>query len=231
MSQMGRFLITSGAGAPVLTLTSDVGGAVPPDGAGNINVLGGNNLTGTGNPGTSTITFDLTGTTNHTIQIGNASGSLTSLAAALDGQIPIGSTGVDPVIANITPGAGISIANGPGTITISATATGFTWQVIAINQMAVANEGYFTNGGAPVLVTLPAVSAVGDTFEVAAMSASGWIIIQGAGQQVRLGNQATTIGGAGTIASTGIGDWITLVCNVANTNWMARMEQGNANVT
>jgi hypothetical protein len=40
-------------------------------------------------------------------------------AAPTDGQLLIGSTGLTPVLNTLTAGAGISIANGPGTITIS----------------------------------------------------------------------------------------------------------------
>ncbi len=229
MSQFGRTFTSSGPGGFIQTLTSNIGGPVPPT-AGNINVIGGNNITGTGNPGTSTITFNLTGTTNHALQVGNATASLTSLAVAGNGQIPIGSAGADPVIANITAGAGIAIANGPGTITISAAGAGMNWQVVVVNQIAANDQGFFTNAAGVVQVALPAVSVVGDTFEVAAMSAGGWQVTQAAGQQIQIGNVATTLGAGGSISSLAIGDWITLVCNVANTNWMARTEQGNFNI-
>lgn len=123
MSQAGRYVAGGvGPAGPVNTLTSNIGGAVPPTG-GNINVIGGNNIIGTGNAGTSTITFNLTGTTNHSLQLGNASGSLTSLGVATNGQIPIGSTGLDPVLNTITAGTDIVIVNGPGTITISGSGT------------------------------------------------------------------------------------------------------------
>ncbi len=121
MSQITKNIFSSGPMGFVQTLTSNSGGAVGPDGANNINVVGSGNITGAGNGGTNTITFTLTGTTNHALQVGNSAGSLTSLGVAGNGQIPIGSAGVDPVIANITAGSGISISNGPGTITISAT--------------------------------------------------------------------------------------------------------------
>ena len=66
MSQAGVIHITSGGGGPVGTLTGDVGGAVPPDGANNINLLTGPGLTSTGVPGTNTITFTLDGTNEGT---------------------------------------------------------------------------------------------------------------------------------------------------------------------
>lgn len=143
---------------------ADAGSAVPA--ANILNIFGGNNI-GTSGAG-NTITLNLTGTTNHAVQVGNATGSLTSLAvgatgrlltgntgadpsweligtnsgltansvvlangnspftalgAATNGQIPIGRTGNTPVLNTLTAGTGISIVNGPGTITINATAS------------------------------------------------------------------------------------------------------------
>lgn len=169
MSQAGSFRITSGPGAPVETLTSNAGGAVPPT-AGNINVIGGNNITGTGNPGTSTITFDLTGTTNHALQVGNATGSLTSLALAGDGQIPIGSAGADPVIANITAGAGITIANGAGSITISAAGGDLlAYTNVNTTPYVVLNTDEFLGvdcSGGAITIQLPNAPSTGRVFYI-----------------------------------------------------------------
>lgn len=118
MSQIGQY-ISIKAITPVESLTGNIGGPVFPDGAGNIDTVGAGNIFATGNPVAHSMTFTLVGTTDHAIQIGNAAGSLTSLPVATNGQIPIGSVGADPVIANITAGPGIVVANGPGTITLS----------------------------------------------------------------------------------------------------------------
>jgi hypothetical protein len=96
------------------------GTAVPA--AGVLTFAGGNNITM--NATGSTVTTNVSGTTNHALQVGNSTGSLTSLAAATNGQIPIGSTGANPSIATITAGTGISVTNGAGSITIAATNTG-----------------------------------------------------------------------------------------------------------
>lgn len=161
---------------------------------------------------------------------GGAGTNLASLAAATNGQLPIGNTGNPPTLATLTAGAGIAIANGAGTITITSIDTGLEWTVIAANTVAASGNGYFTNGGGMLSITLPAVSAVGDTFEVAAMAATGWRIVQGGGQQIRVGNLTTTLGVGGALISIQQGDWITLVCNVANTSWMCKVEQGNVTV-
>lgn len=83
-----------------LDITSFTGGVLVSNGAGDI----------------SEVT-----TTNHSLLIGNATGTISSLGVATNGQIPIGSTGVDPVLNTITAGSGISVTNGAGTITIAAT--------------------------------------------------------------------------------------------------------------
>lgn len=161
--------IPSAAGT-VATLTGNSGGAVGPNGAGNINVVGdGTSITIAGNPGTNTLTASLVGGgvaaqsfttnvagpvtptaagvlnlnaststytngatantvkielqgTNHALFVGRgALTPATTLPAAINGQLPIGNTGADPTIATLTAGAGISISNGAGSITIAGT--------------------------------------------------------------------------------------------------------------
>ena len=112
------------------TYTTDAGNASPALGV--LTVTGGNNIGTTG--AGSTVTINLDGTTDHTVQIGNATGSLTSLAAATDGQIIIGSTGLDPVVGDLTSTDGsLTVTGGAGTLNIDTpdvlrTDTGFgTW--------------------------------------------------------------------------------------------------------
>lgn len=154
---------TSGGGSGfIATLTGNTGGAVGPDGADNINIIGSGPITVSGNSGTNTLT--------------------------------IGS--VYPFL---------------------------TWFVITANQMAVTQQGYFTNGGSTVQVTLPNTSLVGDTFVVSAINSNGWKVVQGAGQQILIGNQNTTLGASGYLQSTFVGDSIILVCSVANQQWTAAL--------
>ena len=68
MSQIAVFRNIGGTGGAVVALTGDVGGAVSPDGSGNINLLTGDGLTSTGVPGTNTITFTVDGLTVATAQ-------------------------------------------------------------------------------------------------------------------------------------------------------------------
>jgi len=64
-------------------------------------------------------TFSVPTITNHAFVIGAASGNIKTLGAATNGQLAIGSNGSDPVLSTLTAGAGISIANAAGSITIS----------------------------------------------------------------------------------------------------------------
>ena len=107
MSQSGRYISNTGPGGYIQTLTGNSGGAVPPT-AGNINTIGGNNITVVGNPATSTLTASVTGTTTHAVQIGNATGSLTSIAVGTTGQVLIGATGADPAFAALGTNSGLT---------------------------------------------------------------------------------------------------------------------------
>lgn len=109
-------LVEAAPGGPSINqIDTDAGTVLPV--ANIVNIDGGQNIvtSGTGN----TLTIDVAGTIDHALLVGNALGAINSLAVANDGEIPIGSTGVDPVISTITAGAGISIVNGPGSITVS----------------------------------------------------------------------------------------------------------------
>jgi len=63
-----------------------------------ITLNNGNNITFTGSPVSlgGAATANLTGTTNHAVQVGNASGSLTSLPVGATGTLLNGHTGADP---------------------------------------------------------------------------------------------------------------------------------------
>lgn len=144
-----------------------------------------------------------------------------------DGQLLIGSS-VAPSIraATISSSNGtITITNGHGSIDLSG---GIKWQVISLNQPAVKWNGYFVDNGAPVTITLPAVSAVGDTIEIANIAiAAGTVIAQNAGQSIQIGSSVTTTGVGGSLTSSAVGDTIRLVCFVANTNWISISNNGN----
>ena len=131
-------------------------------------------------------------------------------------------------------GTGGIVTSGSGsTLTVdgSGISGGITWSVeTGTTATIAASEGIFANNAGGVTVTLPATAAVGDTFQVVAMDAAGFTIDYGTGQSVQIsGTTSTTT--SGTLVSTGEGDWIELVCNVANTGFFANVKQGNITVT
>lgn len=63
----------------------------------------------------------------HTIPVAEGTSNFTFLGPLTSGQILIGSTGADPVPNTLSAGTGISILNGAGMVTISASATALTF--------------------------------------------------------------------------------------------------------
>jgi len=105
------------SGSVAVSFDGDSGTATPALGV--LNIVGGSNITTAA--AASTVTINVSGTTDHSLQLGNASGSLTSLGVATDGQLPIGSSGLDPVLGNITATDGtLTVTNSAGKIDIEA---------------------------------------------------------------------------------------------------------------
>lgn len=98
--------------------------------------------------------------------------AMTPLGAATNGQIPIGSTGADPVLATITAGSGITIVNGAGSITIStagADLLNYTQVTNAMSPYVVLTTdeylGVNTSGGG-VTILLPNAPSTGRVFYI-----------------------------------------------------------------
>lgn len=75
--------------------------------------------------------------TDHGIMLGSGTTAITPLGVATDGQIPIGSSGADPVLAAITPGDGIDVTNAAGAITIAVDLKANGGLVIDTTELAV----------------------------------------------------------------------------------------------
>lgn len=149
-----------------------------------------------------------------------------------NGQLLIGSTGVNPVATTLTAGVGITIANGAGSITVSGTgAGGFATvdQAGAAVTMAASTQ-YIADNAGLVTLTLPAVAAIGDTYRIIGKGAGGWTMAQQAGQTTHMGNVATTAGAGGSLSSSNQWDGITIVCVTANTTFAVYGAQGNITV-
>jgi hypothetical protein len=68
----------------------------------------------------------LTTLTSNSLFIGNGTSALTALGVATNGQIPIGRTGLSPVLATLTAGTNVTVTNASGAITIAASLTTLT---------------------------------------------------------------------------------------------------------
>jgi len=150
VSQIGQYINISSGGGIIETITGNSGGPVGPDAGHNINIIGSGNINVAGNPGTNTETITLVGTTNHAVQIGNASGSLTSLAVATNGQLVIGSTGADPVVASMTNGNNITWTGGAGTLRSDLTGTTNHALQLGNSSGSLTSLGVASNGQLPI---------------------------------------------------------------------------------
>lgn len=111
----GFLLIGSTAGNPNgAALTSTASTLTVTNGSGSINL----DITaplGIAYGGTGAVTL-----TDHGILLGSGTSAITATAVPTNGQLLIGSTGADPVLATLTdPAAGITTTGGAGTITIA----------------------------------------------------------------------------------------------------------------
>jgi hypothetical protein len=177
--------------------------------------------------GTGSTSFNINGVV---ISGATAITPLASLTLA-DGQVVIGATGAAPLASTLTAGTGISISNAANSITISNTAGGFTWTAIGASQTLVIQNGYFCTTGGALSLALPAVSAVGDTIQVALNGSTSWTITQpNAATRIRIGTSQSTLGVGGSIASTAQGDTIEIVCVTANALWQVVDFIGNITV-
>ena len=178
------------------------------------------------NGGTGAATF-----TDGGILLGSGTGALTATAQPASGQLLIGSVGVDPVLATLTAGNGVTITEGAGSITIAVNDAGMTWtDVTGTSQAMAVDNGYIANNAGLVTLTLPAVAVVGDIVRVDGAGAGGWLIAQNAGQTVRMLGQSTTTGAGGSLASTTQYDCVAYRCIIANTDWVVESVMGNLTV-
>lgn len=196
----------------------------------------------------STATFADTYTANN-ILYASASDTVSSLASAnsaslvtnstgvptwsgtmVNGEIIIGSTGATPTKGTITAGSGISVTNGAGSITIANTAGALTWVTeTTTSRTLTAGEGVIVNAASICTATIPATTAVGDTFSLTAKSASGFRLQCNTGQVLNIGSDPTS--SAGSITTTGATNQsITIVCITANTTFNATSIVGNFNI-
>lgn len=144
---------------------------------------------------------------------------------------------VGPTLNNIDliGSGGVTITGNPGTstLTVSVSGSGITWNVITASSVISApDNGYITNNvSVPVNVILPALITVGSVIQVTGLGAGGWTISQNSGQSINFGNQTTTVGVSGELASINQFDSVELVCVVTDTTFNVTSAIGNITVT
>lgn len=115
------------------------------------------------------------------------------------------------------PGAGA-----PGTV---------VWTTVTATSATMAGGGgYVANNASLVTLALPTVAPLNSIIEVVGLGNGGWEITQPAGVYVNYGNDTTTVGVGGSLASVNKNDAIKLICTVENVGWSVLSSVGNITV-
>lgn len=143
---------------------------------------------------------------------------------------PVGPNGANTIF--VVGSGGISVTGNAGTNTLTIASTGLSsWSLIGASQTLSSNHGYICTSGGALSLLLPPVSSLGDIIEVTLDGSASFTITQGAGQSVRIGNQITTAGVGGSLATAQQGDTLRMVCQTANLKWNVLSSMGNFTVT
>ena len=221
----GQMLIGStGADPSAATITSTGTSITVTTGAGTLNIdIAAPVSVANGGTGATSLTA-------HGILVGEGTSAITSKVLT-NGQLLIGSTGADPSAAAITAGAGITITNGAGSITVANTAAGgagFIWtDTTGTSATLASGNAYIADNASLVTFTLPTTAALGDTYMVAGKGAGGWKVAQNASQFINYGSVVTTTGTGGSLASTNQWDLVRITCVTVNNGFIAYATQGN----
>lgn len=167
----------------------------------------------------------------HTLPVAEGASDFTFIGPLTNGQLLVGSTGVDPVPTTITAGTNITVTNTAGAITISSSGgAGFSWNhITGTSQTMSSNNGYVADNSSLVTLTLPTTSNFGDELIIVGKGSGGWSINYTTSQLIHVGSSVTTTT-SGSLSSSNAYDSVTLVCTVANTTWTAYSMIGNQTI-
>lgn len=102
-------------------------------------------------------------------------------------------------------------------ISVSTNLNSTAWETVSASLTVVKGIGYLTSGSAQLTFTLPATTAVGDTFIfLSGPGSGGFVIAQNSGQSILAGASFTTTGTSGNVSCASQGNGIVLVCVQAN---------------
>lgn len=133
---------------------------------------------------------------------------------------------------NIVGGTGASVSGSGSTLTINVLDAGLkTTVVTAASATMTVNARFVSNNAGLCTLTLPATALVGDVIQVTGLGAGGWQVAQNAGQTIHYNSTNTTTGATGHIDSSNRYNAVTLVCVVANTDFVVEASSGIISVT
>ena len=133
---------------------------------------------------------------------------------------------------DLLAGNNISISRTTSGTTIATSGpASLTWNdITGASATMSANNGYISDNGGLVSLTLPTTIAQGSVIEVAGNGAGGWKILQNASQVINFNSSSTTVGTGGSLASTDRYNAIKLLCTVANTTFTVISSEGNITI-
>ena len=221
MSQL--FLYPDGTVSPTIKrIIPNVGPDVTPDAFGNVAIGGGNNITTDGTL-PNILGINVSGTTDHAVQIGNATNSLTSLGIGNTAQVLKGNTGADPswgAVDLTTDVSGVLPvgSGGTGVSTITAHSLVVGDGVNALNEIAVGatNQVLLGNTGAD-----PSWGTVGN----ASLTNSSVTLSDGA--NITVTGSPLSLGGTATIA---LKTALTAIDSITNTNTPFTLNTGTGTI-
>ena len=165
MSQSGSYSVGGGGGGDILNLTGNTGGAIAPDGGGNINIVGAGGVSVAGNAGAHTLTISSVGgglawflvgvNTAMTVNSGFIANAVGTLQFLLPAVAPLGSI---VRVCGLTAGG---------------------WQVTQNAGQQIRFGNLLTTAGAGGSI---ASTLAGDAVEIVCVTANtGWLVLSGIG--------------------------------------------------
>ena len=145
---------------------------------------------GSGGTGASTLT-------DGGVLLGSGTGAVTALGQATNGQLVIGSTGADPVLATLTGGANITVTNSAGGISIAASGLG-SGTVQSVAATGTENGITLTSDGDSVNPTITLGGALANVAN-SQLSNDGLMI---GSTDISLGATGSSLAGLTSVTST-----------------------------